>query len=362
MKIKLAIFLIILIFSGCVRIYPQGDGNLRGALDDCFDKNNLELCKRSYDDLKNGTYMGNGLYGKKLMRIDMDIEERQKWLNKLAPKIKEYKQQQYQKKLKDDLDFIKKNKQLCEEKKGLFWHKYCILVAEKSNQLNDFKQAQEYYDKACVNFKTNLTNNHVDSTTNNLELTYKCILNLNNVIAGNTFQLAEKAEKFNNTNKALYFYRISCDQNNAKACYRFYNISKKNSDFEAISEKYLTKSCDLDFAQACFEFGKRIIIKYGSLSDSFYKFDKSCQLGNNEGCAMLGVYYEKNKNYQKAFKLYQQSCNKQSALACNGLGDIYDQGLGILRNHQKAKDAYSKACNLGYQIGCDNYSRLDKMR
>lgn len=43
MKIKLAIFLIILIFSGCVRIYPQGDGNLRGALDDCFDKNNLKL-------------------------------------------------------------------------------------------------------------------------------------------------------------------------------------------------------------------------------------------------------------------------------------------------------------------------------
>ena len=61
----------------------------------------------------------------------------------------------------------------------------------------------------------------------------------------------------------------------------------------------------------------------------------------------LGICYQNGtgveKNFQKAFELYQKATEQGSALAQCNLGICYQNGIGVKKNTQKAVELYQKA-------------------
>jgi TPR repeat protein len=58
------------------------------------------------------------------------------------------------------------------------------------------------------------------------------------------------------------------------------------------------------------------------------------------------------KDYAKARTLFTQACDGNNMNACNYLGYIFDQGLGVPANDVEAGKVYQKACDQGNLRGC----------
>lgn len=69
--------------------------------------------------------------------------------------------------------------------------------------------------------------------------------------------------------------------------------------------------------------------------------------------------YEKG-DYGNAFKYYKLACDGEHAVGCGLLGTLYKFGKGVRQNYSVAKEYFGKACDLGSQLGCDDYSKLNK--
>ena len=66
-----------------------------------------------------------------------------------------------------------------------------------------------------------------------------------------------------------------------------------------------------------------------------------------------------NKDYQTAFKIFQNLGNKGDASAQFALGHMYEFGEGVRQDYQKAKEWYGKACDNGSRSGCGAYKDLN---
>ena len=81
-------------------------------------------------------------------------------------------------------------------------------------------------------------------------------------------------------------------------------------------------------------------------------------------CLGLGVLYKDgqgvNQDYQKAAQLFQKACDSGNADCCAILGVFYQDGKGVKQNFSTAKQYYGKACDLGLQSGCVIYRGLNK--
>jgi hypothetical protein len=62
--------------------------------------------------------------------------------------------------------------------------------------------------------------------------------------------------------------------------------------------------------------------------------------------------YEK-KDYKKAFKLYNKSCDNGDAYGCNMVGLMYQYGTGIGQNTTLALKKLQQSCDMGIEIACD---------
>ncbi len=61
-----------------------------------------------------------------------------------------------------------------------------------------------------------------------------------------------------------------------------------------------------------------------------------------------------NKEYEKAFGLFQKACNEKHPNACYRLGKMHELGRGIAKDDEKAQRLYKKACTqLKDQDACD---------
>ena len=67
------------------------------------------------------------------------------------------------------------------------------------------------------------------------------------------------------------------------------------------------------------------------------------------------------QNYKKAIEWYRKSGYQGVAKAQCSLGDIYHYGgKGVRQDYKKAKEWFGKACDNGFQIGCDEYKKLNQ--
>lgn len=66
------------------------------------------------------------------------------------------------------------------------------------------------------------------------------------------------------------------------------------------------------------------------------------------------------QNYKEAFKYYKLACDNGEYGGCNGLGILYENGQGVRQSYSMAKEYYGKACDLGDQKGCDAFAYLNQ--
>ena len=100
------------------------------------------------------------------------------------------------------------------------------------------------------------------------------------------------------------------------------------------------------------------------LSDLYLK--KACNKNIALGCYNLGELYLKRKSLQhenlKALTLLDKSCRLNYSKACHRLGEIYQEGKEASRNNRKALFYYKKACFLNSYRSCINYNLLKNKR
>lgn len=191
-----------------------------------------------------------------------------------------------------------------------------------------------------------------------------------------------------------------CEKNNAEACYKLGSSYEMNDKIRALSLKQ--KSCELEWAQGCFEVGE-FYNDNGDSENTLKYYKKACDSNNAPACRALfwlykeGKYVEKNEIeaitlLNKAIRLYEPSCYKEGGfkicqylaeqyedrkdwesaikfydLACNGglpvackiIAEKYEKGLAIQQNLDQAKEYYGKYCDLGFEDGCKEFKRLN---
>ncbi|WP_445724462.1 tetratricopeptide repeat protein [Helicobacter pylori] len=59
------------------------------------------------------------------------------------------------------------------------------------------------------------------------------------------------------------------------------------------------------------------------------------------------------KDFKKAFALFEKACDLNNSGGCDALGGLYEDGQGVEKNLTKAAYFYSKACKLGDQEACE---------
>ena len=82
--------------------------------------------------------------------------------------------------------------------------------------------------------------------------------------------------------------------------------------------------------------------------------EHKCKAGNSASCALAGRARIDAEEYALARPLLEKGCKHGSAEACDDLGWIYDDGLGIDVDKLKAEEFYGKACTGNFARGCTN--------
>jgi TPR repeat protein len=65
-----------------------------------------------------------------------------------------------------------------------------------------------------------------------------------------------------------------------------------------------------------------------------------------------------NNDFKSASKYLEISCNKGNGEACAAVGVMFNTGTGIQKDDIKAIDFYSKSCKLKYTQGCINLQQM----
>lgn len=65
-----------------------------------------------------------------------------------------------------------------------------------------------------------------------------------------------------------------------------------------------------------------------------------------------------NKNYKKAYEIFNELCEKSNSRACFSLAYMYENAQGVLKDLQKAYKFYDKSCSLGLKQACSNLALL----
>ena len=99
--------------------------------------------------------------------------------------------------------------------------------------------------------------------------------------------------------------------------------------------------------------------KKENLKKKILQYKHLCKSEDGESCRKLGEAYSDikssmgvTKDYSKALKYYEKSCNLKYGRGCFGLGTVYQVGIGIPEDLLKGVKYFKKACDLKYGWGC----------
>jgi len=85
---------------------------------------------------------------------------------------------------------------------------------------------------------------------------------------------------------------------------------------------------------------------------------EACENGGSaDACNSVGFMYQNHMgvatDYAKAKEYYLKACNDDSALSCSNLGSLYRDGLGLARDYHQAASLFEKGCDAGVPQGCE---------
>ena len=183
---------------------------------------------------------------------------------------------------------------------------------------------------------------------------------------------------------ALGYNKKGCELGGGVACANaaslYWNGDAKHKQNKEKTIEYNLKGCKLDNAYAC----RAIAISYseGWLSKPDYTKAlhyclKAYRLGatyacdildtntltnikiictseNKDECNNIGAIFGKRGEFEKALKLYKQTCDLNSSMGCSNLGFMYLNGQAVTKDFTIAKKYLKKSCDLNNSNGCLN--------
>lgn len=156
---------------------------------------------------------------------------------------------------------------------------------------------------------------------------------------------------------ALGYHKKTCELGSGVACANaasmYWNGDKEHKQNKEKTVEYNLKACKLENSYACY--GTAVSYKEGWLAKPDYvkaldyclkaytlgntnacdifdtktidKIPFTCTAENKNECSNLGVILLKRRKFDKALKLYSQSCDLNSSFGCYNLGYMYLTGM-----------------------------------
>ena len=131
-------------------------------------------------------------------------------------------------------------------------------------------------------------------------------------------------------------------------------------DTRAVDESSLPQTATVNDQQACLDGDgsacRVLAIEHGEAVDLLRQ---SCDLGDAEGCYILGL---KLRDPKEQFKAYEQGCDGGYSQSCNNLAWMYEYGSGVNKDLAASVRLYKRACDgtpcsLPNNLGCVNLGR-----
>lgn len=129
----------------------------------------------------------------------------------------------------------------------------------------------------------------------------------------------------------------------------------------------LTISAELGDAQAQSSLGAMYYFGLGVPHDfglAKVWIEKAAHQGHSGAQFLLGEMYSQGKGVRRDYALakiwLEKSARQENAMGQFGLGIMYSQGQGVRQNHVSAKEWYGRACDNGFQLGCDEFKKLNE--
>jgi len=158
-----------------------------------------------------------------------------------------------------------------------------------------------------------------------------------------------------------------CMEKNASACYDYALplVIGENAHIQDIREKgleYMRKSCVLGFDKACDVMGENYYENKSYIAARPY-LEQSCNRGVKTACEAVGVIYRDGHDVRqsdvKARGFFEKACALGSGDACYNVAIMYRGGFGVEKSRVNEKTFYSKSCTKGLKAGCDRFTELD---
>ncbi len=73
-----------------------------------------------------------------------------------------------------------------------------------------------------------------------------------------------------------------------------------------------------------------------------------------------GLEAHQNKDFQRAFRYFENACNLNEGQACFNVGFLYFEGKIVKQDYKEALKYYQKGCALGSSVGCREFERVQK--
>ena len=159
----------------------------------------------------------------------------------------------------------------------------------------------------------------------------------------------------------------ACMEGNASACYDFALplVTGENAEVQDIREKglgYIRKSCILGFDKACDILGENYYKDKSYIAARPY-LKQSCERGVKIACEAVGVIYRDGHDVKhddtQARMFFEKACDLKSGDACYNVAIIHRGGFGVEKSREQEKVFYQKACDTGLKAGCDRFTELD---
>ena len=162
-----------------------------------------------------------------------------------------------------------------------------------------------------------------------------------------------------NTTQAKAWFKKGCDYNEPNSCGVLGDYHKKAKSYTKALMFY-AKACDGGVMDACsnvgFFYENGLGVKQNAIK-ALELYIKSCDGGVGAGCTNAAeMHYSGDvgvaKDYTKARIFAHKGCELNHAVACLGLGFMYEKGNGVAKDEAKALDLFEKACSLDEGRGC----------
>lgn len=199
---------------------------------------------------------------------------------------------------------------------------------------------------------------------------------ISGMFGANLFEQATKRYVKDSYDSAISMelYKRSCEEEkNAAACYIFAfqldrgGVLDDNSTAYKSSELY-KKSCDMGDMDGCKIVGDMYYDGSNDIKQDYKKamefYDMACKDGVGDACLKVGSLYDSGLGVESDFKMaakyYKIACEAKNSDGCYNLADMYEVGDGVEKSSKEAMEFYGLACDYGASDACSKFRKLSK--